>query len=160
MSFETAIEFTLSWEGGYHFDPNDPGSETNFGISKKSYPALPIKALTQAEAQAIYRKDYWDRLALDRFPPAIGIALFDTAVNLGRFRATSFLQRAAKVYEDGMLGPETLKAVGTLAAPALLIEYLARRAAAYALMDELDDFFALGWYRRLLALHQLCLAQL
>ena len=40
MSFETAVNTTLQYEGGYVNDPNDPGGETNFGISKKAYPNL------------------------------------------------------------------------------------------------------------------------
>ena len=36
--FEKAFSYMIENEGGYVFDQNDPGGETKFGISKKSYP--------------------------------------------------------------------------------------------------------------------------
>ena len=51
MSFETAFRFTLGHEGGYVDDPRDPGLETKYGISKRSYPAVDIKALTLEQAK-------------------------------------------------------------------------------------------------------------
>ena len=50
---------TLDHEGGYVNDPTDPGGETNYGISKRAYPKIDIKALTKHEAVKIYYKDYW-----------------------------------------------------------------------------------------------------
>ena len=160
MGFDEAVRFTLSWEGGYSTDPSDPGGETNFGISKKSHPAVDIKGLTEDNAIAIYRMDYWDRLGLDRLPDWLAPAVFDAAVNLGAGRAISFLQRAARVFEDGVLGPETLRAVGGMAPRDLLLEYLVRRALHYAQLPDLVLRFGLGWYRRLLSLHQACLVLL
>ena len=36
-TLDNAIEKTLAHEGGYVNDPDDPGGETNFGISKRAY---------------------------------------------------------------------------------------------------------------------------
>ncbi len=82
-TFDTAVTAVLSYEGGYVNDPNDPGGETNWRISKRAYPNLDIKNLTRDQAIQIYRRDYWDSLECDRFPPLIAIALFDAAVNQG-----------------------------------------------------------------------------
>ncbi|WP_425526518.1 glycosyl hydrolase 108 family protein [Xanthomonas oryzae] len=49
----------LSHEGGYVNDPRDPGGETQWGISKRAYPELNIRALTRDQAIEIYRRDYW-----------------------------------------------------------------------------------------------------
>ena len=57
--FDKAFEFTIGVEGGYVNDPSDPGGETKFGVSKKSYPNLDIKNLTITQAKEIYYKDYW-----------------------------------------------------------------------------------------------------
>ena len=57
--FSEVIEDTLSHEGGYVFDPDDLGGETNWGISKRQYPDLDIKSLTREDAIDIYYKDYW-----------------------------------------------------------------------------------------------------
>ena len=35
--FDAAVSYVLKWEGGYSNDPDDPGGETNFGISKRAY---------------------------------------------------------------------------------------------------------------------------
>jgi lysozyme family protein len=36
MTFDTAVELILKHEGGWVKDENDPGGETNFGISKRA----------------------------------------------------------------------------------------------------------------------------
>ena len=46
MNFPESIERILSHEGGYVHDARDPGGETQWGISKRSYPGVDIKALT------------------------------------------------------------------------------------------------------------------
>ena len=48
--FEEAVKQVLKHEGGYVNDPVDPGGETNMGISKKAYPYLNIKELTEKDA--------------------------------------------------------------------------------------------------------------
>jgi lysozyme family protein len=78
--FQLAIEFVLPQEGGYSNDAADPGGETNFGISKRKYPNLDIKKLTDLDAVAIYRRDYWDRNFLDKFKLPFCVAVFDSYV--------------------------------------------------------------------------------
>ena len=91
-NFDTAIAFVLSEEGGYVNDPNDPGGETNFGISKRAYPALQIADLTQAEATAIYQRDYWARIPdMEALSPALSLLVLDCAVNQGVGRAQQLL---------------------------------------------------------------------
>lgn len=99
-NFDTAVAFVLKHEGGYVNDPKDPGGETKYGISKRAYPGLDIKALTEDGAKAIYRRDYWDKSGA---PDMGNLALlhFDTAVNIGVgaakmiFRATGSLEEYA-----------------------------------------------------------------
>src|SRR5690606_28008981 len=52
--FRRAVEVVLKHEGGYVNNPSDPGGETKYGISKRSYPELDIANLTQEDAIAIY----------------------------------------------------------------------------------------------------------
>lgn len=47
-------------EGGYVNDPNDPGGETKYGISKRFYPRVDIKNLTKDDAKKIFVKDYFN----------------------------------------------------------------------------------------------------
>lgn len=71
MNFDEAFERTLGHEDGYVDDPRDPGGETKWGISKRSYPHLDIKNLTQDQAKGIYRTDFWNRINADRLPDGV-----------------------------------------------------------------------------------------
>ncbi len=155
-TFDTAVTAVLSYEGGYVDDPNDPGSETNWGISKRAYPNLDIKHLTRDQAIQIYRRDYWDALGCDRFPPLIAIALFDAAVNQGPSAAVRILQRALGVTGDGVIGPQTLAAARAADGQALLADFLADRAVQYAGLSTFARY-GQGWMRRLFAVQQVCL---
>ena len=78
-AFKSAIDFVLQWEGGYVDHPDDPGGETNFGISKRAHPDVDIAALTRADAVEIYRREYWMPVASTLSHP-LSLVYFDTAV--------------------------------------------------------------------------------
>ena len=94
MNFDTAFERLIGNEGRYVNDPRDPGQETNFGISKRSYPNVDIAKLTREGAKAIYLKDFWLIIDAD---PAIKFQVFDFAVNSGVQTAIRKLQAAIGV---------------------------------------------------------------
>ena len=89
--FDKAVKFTLKWEGGYSNDPHDSGGETNFGISKRSYPDLDISKLTLKQAKEIYYQNYWLKAGCDELPYPFNICVFNCAVNCGVIRAKGFL---------------------------------------------------------------------
>ena len=88
-SFQISVQFLIdprdgyATEGGYANDPNDPGGETNYGISKRSYPDLDIKNLSLSNAISIYKRDYWDANSLDTVPLPLCIVMLDGYVNHG-----------------------------------------------------------------------------
>jgi lysozyme family protein len=82
-SFPAAVAFVLAREGGYTLDLNDPGGETRWGISKRSYPKEDIKNLTVDRAKEIYFSDYWMPVC-DALPTPADLIVFDTAVNQGK----------------------------------------------------------------------------
>lgn len=127
--FNAAIERLLDIEGGYVNDPNDPGGETKYGISKRSYPHLNIAELTRAEAIEIYRHDFWMVAVLDQYPAAISYQLLDAAVHHGIGTALRMLQRAVGVADDGHIGPVTLSALATVSDTDLVMRFLAERLA-------------------------------
>lgn len=92
--WEKAIGFVLRWEGGYANNPNDPGGETNYGISKRSYPDLDIRNLTRDQAIAIYERDYWHRSGAANLPWPMSLVHFDSAVNSGVAQANKWLAAA------------------------------------------------------------------
>ena len=148
MSFETAFRFTLGAEGGYVNDSRDPGGETNWGISKRSYPHLDIKFLTLADAQAIYKRDYWQQASCERMPPKIAVAVFDAAVHHGPKTAIKLLQRALKVADDGEYGRITH---GTLQArdTSETLELLLSERAIYLTTCPAWPTYKRGWLKRL-----------
>jgi len=92
VAFNAALAFTLAWEGGYVNDPDDPGGETKYGISKRQYPHMDIKNLTHQQAADIYRLDYWAEAGCRGMPMALAMCHFDAAVNHGVGRANGFLK--------------------------------------------------------------------
>ena len=152
-AFDLAVGFVLKTriEGGYVNDPRDPGGETNFGISKRSYPKVNIRDLTRDEAIAIYRRDYWEGADCDKLPAKIGIALFDGAVNQGVGTSKKLLQSAAGVMADGNIGPKTLAAIRSADVEELLTQFLAHRMRRYAFTANAATYMR-GWSNRILYL--------
>jgi len=154
-----AIEFVLKAEGGYTLDPRDPGGETMYGISKKSYPKLDIANLTIEQAQNIYKIDYWNRCKCDALPAGYDIAVMDMAVNQGVVTAIKCLQKTVGVDADGIIGPKTIEACFKKS-PRSLRLFLAERLSAYArLMHAKPDLFvfANNWNFRVITLSELIL---
>lgn len=151
MNFDAAFEKLIDFEGGYTEGKNDPGGETKFGISKRSYPTLDIAALTLADAKQIYRRDFWDRAQCDRLPVGIRFDLFDTAVNSGIGQAIRFLQRAVGVADDGVIGPLTLAAVQRLDDNSAIQARFNGQRLDFMTRLSTWDVFGRGWARRIAA---------
>lgn len=167
-NFDRMFALVSGHEGNFTGNPDDPGNwtggaigigrclGTKFGISAAAYPNIDIPNLTLEEAKALYRHDYWDRIAGERLPPSLALLVFDAAINNGTTRAVSWLQEIAHVRCDGVVGPETLAAVDRLAVgpdgiAGLCSEYLARRLVFMASLSAWKTF-GLGWARRLFKL--------
>jgi lysozyme family protein len=154
-AFSNALSRTLKFEGGYVNDPNDPGGETNFGISKRSYPHLDIKNLTLEEATKIYERDFWHRAGCARLPDAVAVAHFDAAVNHGIAGAIKILQRALRVMDDGKLGPKTLAAVASNEVMELVDDMLwARLRYYFNISSDKKAIFLRGWLLRTIQLRE------
>lgn len=147
VTFETAVDRVLGHEGGYVNHPNDPGGETNWGISKRSYPQLDIKALTRDGAVLIYKADFWDRGGMDKIDPAVAFQVFDAAVNHGSGNALRMLQRAVGVADDGHIGPVTLRAVNARPAHVVVMLFLAERIDFWRKLSTWPTF-GNGWAGR------------
>lgn len=150
--FHRCIDRILAEEGGLSAHPADPGGLTNYGISQRSYPTLDIAALTLADAQALYRCDYWQPLHGDVLPAGLDLLLLDCAINQGVVTAIQLLQQALRIPDDGLIGPKTLSAAEA-AMPGLLDAFAAERALRYE-FNRNEAVFGRGWYRRLLRIHR------
>lgn len=94
VDYDKVLSFITSpdIEGGYVNNPKDPGGETKYGISKRSYPELDIKNLTKEQAKTIYKRDYYDKIVSEGMTFAQAAFLTDTAVNMGVGTARRFWQ--------------------------------------------------------------------
>jgi lysozyme family protein len=147
MNFDEAFKRLIGHEGGYVWDRRDPGGETNYGISRKSYPGEDIKGMTLERAKAIYLRDYWGPAGCDAVPDAAKFDLFDMAVNSGVSRAVKTLQHAVYETEDGILGPRTIQAVQSMPATRLLARFNGTRLAFMASLPTWPTF-GKGWALR------------
>lgn len=96
-NFKRCMGFTIPWEtggdknGGYTNDPDDPGGETKWGISKAAHPNVDIKNLTYEQACEIYAEEYWRPSGSHLLPYPECAATFDTGVNVGPDRARAWI---------------------------------------------------------------------
>lgn len=126
--FEKAVRVVLreEIEGGYVDDPEDPGGETNHGISKRAHPNEDIKNMTIERAKQIYREQYWDAAGCNDLPLPHALLVFDCAVNQG-------VQVAQRLWKKAKGRPEW---------------FMAERALRYSSHRKFKRF-GRGWMRRL-----------
>lgn len=155
--FESAIIKVLKDEGGYVNHPADPGGETNFGISKRSYPNVDIKNLTVEGAKDIYYRDFWLTGPYDKIACGpLAEKVFNTAINAGNSRAFKLLQQAVNkvggnLVVDGAVGPKTITAINSLDGQAVLAAYRVAQADFYkglVAADPSKGVFLKGWLNR------------
>lgn len=100
VKFYEALRFTIPHEGGYVNDPDDPGGETKWGISKRYHPDVDIKNLEPEEAAEIYYNEYWCPAGCMQLPSPLSVLMFDTAVLFGVSRAKEFLAESNANYKE------------------------------------------------------------
>ena len=117
--YDSAFKRLMILEGGHVVNEIDPGGETKYGISKRSYPDINIKSLTQQQAKEIYRKDWWQKYKYDKMATMcdgdyseIAIRIFILAINIGAKNANKVLQRGLlacgeELDIDGIIGGHT-----------------------------------------------------
>lgn len=148
MTFDDAFERLIGHEGGYVSNGLDPGGETNYGISRRSYPGEDIAGMTLERAKAIYLRDYWTKAGCDLVPDALRFDLFDMSVNSGVKTAIRTLQRAVGVVDDGVIGTLTIKAINDMDATRIVARFNGYRLQ---LMSSLPTWpaFGRGWANRI-----------
>lgn len=155
-NFQRAVAVILRAEGGYRSAAEatakgDPGGETNFGISKRSYPNENIRELTRERAIEIYHRDYWTPINGDELPYAIALVLFDIKVNGGY--GVKWLQGALGVTADGVFGDQTRAALEAADARRVLSGIMCRRVIYYSGLPNWEAE-KLGWVQRAFDLHR------
>lgn len=145
MNFDLAFDRLMGFEGNYSDDPRDPGGETRWGISKRSYPNVNIKTLTRDGSKAIYLRDFWN--PLDGAHPAIRYQVFDFAVNGGLSTGLRKLQSAIGVADDGHWGPHSMATLLTFELNDVLLRFNKERLRFYTSLKGWPDY-GKGWTNR------------
>jgi len=162
-NFLKAFTEIIGIEGGYVNNPDDRGGETKYGISKRAYPNIDIKNLTLNKAKEIYHRDYWIATKLEQIDCYdIQLELFDTAVNMGVYKAQTILQEALNLLNrnernfkdlkvDGQIGKITISAYNQVDKKILLKVLNGLQFMNYVRIVEKDksqEVFMNGWMRR------------
>lgn len=137
---------------GYVNDPDDPGGETKYGVSKNANPDLDIYNLDWDQAKTVYFEKYWLRGSCDQLSPRVAILHFDGCVNHGVSAASKFLQRAVGVTPDGVIGKYTLAAANASDPIDLCNSICDQRAQRYKNIvsnDSSQAKYLKGWLRRI-----------
>lgn len=104
----------------------------------------------RGDAEAIYRRDFWDRLRCDELPFGLRFHVFDFAVNAGASTATKALQIAVGANPDGVIGPKTLAAIKAADPLRVIARVTGQRLHLMAGLPTWPAF-GRGWSRRLAA---------
>ena len=156
QTVEDIAKEIVAREGGYVNDPDDPGGATKHGVTIHTMRRLgldldgdgrvgvgDVKALTQAQAEAIFIEHYFRRPGIGNLPGVLQASVFDMYVNAGG-NAVKILQRLLRqmghdVAVDGVIGPQTAAAAQAVhaAAPSHLADAygIARRNYYFRLAD-------------------------
>lgn len=120
MSFDTALKFVLSEEGGYVNNIHDSGGATNHGVTQATYdlwrdsvhqPHQDVQLITDAEVRTIYENNYWEPSRAQTMHSPLDVTHMDWSVNHGISGAIKTLQAALGVEADGLFGKETASAL-------------------------------------------------
>ena len=158
-SFETTFSRTIGHEGKFQANPKDRGNwtggkegvgelkGTKWGLAAMTYPHLDIANITLEQAKEIYFNDWWLKLKMDCWPNVMKYQIFDAAFNHGTGRANQFLQFAARVKDDGVIGPKTIAAVNKTDPNDLVLRFLAKRLRYFTEVKTWAEF-SRGWSLR------------
>lgn len=162
-------KFILSFEGGYVNDPKDRGGATNMGVTIATWKAQgydkngdgkidvkDLRLISVADAINIMRKNYWNRWKADQINnQSLANTLVDWVWGSGK-NGIVIPQQMLGVTADGIVGPNTIKALNDVYAPAFF-EKLRKRRLQYIdniiKKDRTQKRFQAGWYRRINAIN-------
>ena len=124
------IASTIAVEGGWVNNPNDPGGETNYGVTKKVAVQYgyrgPMRTLPKATAESIHYQGY---IVKPGYEPLVDInapvveELYDTAVNMGPTRPSRWFQQIINdvcrksLPTNGVVDATTIEAFSTCQIP-------------------------------------------
>jgi peptidoglycan L-alanyl-D-glutamate endopeptidase CwlK len=161
-NFARIQPFIEKWEGGYSNHPSDRGGPTNMGITLETLRAWrhndnltaeDVKQLSRDEARRIFKARYYDVVCGDDLPLQVAAPVYNAAVLHGTGRSAEFLQNSlvscgAQLAVDRIIGPETIRTIGSVDTQRLYKTFLNIEEAYFRSLREFP-VFGKGWLNRL-----------
>jgi len=149
--FKPAFQHTITTEGGYVNDQQDPGGETYKGIARKIFSkwagwqsidmlkrqsGFPGNIDKYPEIQQLvedfYRVEFWDRMHLDAITSQeIANSIFDFGVNAGIGTSSTLAQLVVEVTTDGIIGNDTIAAINSFNVDHFIAAFTVAKIARY-----------------------------
>jgi lysozyme family protein len=152
-NFTECLALVLKSEGGWVNNPNDPGGETNLGVTKRvweewvGHPVETMKNLTEAEVAPLYEQKYWRPCYGEVLPRGLDFVVFSMGVNAGPGRSVKLLQSAIGCVPDGIIGPKTRELILASNSATLIAKFSEARREYYRSLKTFP-IFGKGWLSR------------
>lgn len=168
-NFDVCLPIILKNEGGFVDDPDDPGGATNKGITFKTFcsccstgllgvqPTVAnLKSLTDQQAGAIYRANYWnavcgDQIASQDLANIVCDFFVNSEANAAKLLQSILNGMGATLKVDGCIGPGTMRALALADQNEVYVQYKSGRIAFYRKLAQDEPplgKFLNGWINR------------
>ncbi len=152
-NFKECLDLVLKSEGGWVNNPNDPGGETNLGVTKRvweeyvGHPVTTMKSLTPADVTPLYEQKYWRPCYGEVLPRGLDFVVFSMGVNAGPGRSVKLLQQSIGCVPDGVIGPTTRGLISDSNSATLIAKFSESRREYYKSLKTFP-IFGKGWLNR------------
>lgn len=152
-NFKECLDLVLKSEGGWVNNPQDPGGETNLGVTKRvweewvGHPVNTMKNLTEADVAPLYEQKYWRACYGEVLPRGLDFVVFSFGVNAGPGRSVKLLQQTVGCVPDGVIGPRTRELISASNSANLIAKFSEARREYYRALKTFPTF-GRGWLAR------------
>jgi lysozyme family protein len=152
-NFKECLDLVLQSEGGWVNNPQDPGGETNLGVTKAvweeyvGHPVKTMKDLTKDDVAPLYELKYWRPCYCEVLPRGLDFVVFSMGVNAGPGRSVKLLQQSIGCVPDGVIGPRTRELISSSNGTTLIAKFSETRREYYRSLKTFP-IFGRGWLSR------------
>lgn len=151
-NFGHCLDLVLKSEGGWVNNPNDPGGETNLGVTKRvweewvGHPVESLKNLTKDQVAPLYEQKYWRPCYGEVLPRGLDYCVFSFGVNAGPGRSVKLLQQSLGLVCDGVIGPRVREKLRNSNIADIIVSFTQLRREYYQSLNK--PMFIKGWLNR------------
>jgi len=152
-NFQECLDLVLKSEGGWVNHKDDPGGETNLGVTKAvweeyvGHPVKTMKDLTKDDVAPMYELKYWRPCYCEVLPRGLDFVIFSMGVNAGPGRSVKLLQQSIGCVPDGVIGPRTRELISASNSANLISKFSETRREYYRSLKTFP-IFGKGWLAR------------